>query len=104
VADFTSLVGRDATLTGRTDSWAGLVPLAERNPHFGMRLWRHLDLSDGGRGPMVNEAHNGYLEVLLQLGLVGLVITSMFLLSFGRSAVRALTHDYDWASLAFATC
>ena len=98
VADFTSLVGRDATLTGRTDIWAGLVPLAERNPILGCGfggIWTSRTEAEA----MVNEAHNGYLEVLLQLGLVGLVITSMFLLSFGRSAARALTHDYDWASL-----
>jgi exopolysaccharide production protein ExoQ len=98
VADFTSLVGRDATLTGRTDIWVGLVPLAERNPILGCGfggIWT----SRTEAAAMVNEAHNGYLEVLLQLGLVGLVITSMFLLSFGRSAARALAYDYDWASL-----
>jgi O-antigen ligase len=98
VADFTSLVGRNATLTGRTDIWAGLVPIAERNPVFGCGFggfWTSQTESE----TMVNEAHNGYLEVLLPLGFVGVLIISMFLLSFGRSAARALADDYDWACL-----
>jgi exopolysaccharide production protein ExoQ len=98
VAGFTSLVGRDATLTGRTDIWAGLVPIAEQHPLLGSGFggfWT----SGTEAEVMFNEAHNGYLEVLLQLGFVGLLITSMFLLSLGRSAARALAYDYDWASL-----
>jgi O-antigen ligase len=98
VADFVSVVGRDETLTGRTAIWAGLVPIVERDPVLGCGFggfW----ISRTEAAAIVNEAHNGYLEVLLQLGFVGLLITSMFLLSFGRSAATALACDYDWASL-----
>jgi exopolysaccharide production protein ExoQ len=98
VANFTSVVGRDVTLTGRTDIWAGLVPIAEQHPILGCGFggfWTSRTEAEA----MVNEAHNGYLEVLLQLGFVGLLITSVFLLSFCRSAARALAYDYDWASL-----
>jgi exopolysaccharide production protein ExoQ len=100
VAGFTSALGRDATLTGRTDIWAGLLPVAERRPIFGSgfgALWTP-DTMAAGTG--VNEAHNGYLEVLLQLGLVGLLLTAMFLLSCGRKAQRTLAYDFDWASLS----
>lgn len=98
VADLVSLVGRDETLTGRTDIWAELVPIVERNPVLGCGFggfWTSRTTAEA----IVNEAHNGYLEVLLQLGFIGLLITSMFLLSFGRSTARALAYDYDWASL-----
>jgi len=98
VAGFTSLVGRNSTLTGRTDVWAQLVPIMERHPVFGGGFggfWTSATEAE----LLYNEAHNGYLEVLLQGGIVGLLITSMFLLSFGRSAAQALAYDYDWASL-----
>ena len=49
--------------------------------------------------PGIAEAHNGYLEVCLGLGLVGLILTAMFLLSSTRRATALLIHDYDWSSL-----
>ena len=99
VSAFTSMVGRDATLTGRTEIWAGLLPVAARRPILGSgygALWT-LDTIIAATG--VSEAHNGYLEVLLQLGLVGLFITGMFLLSCVRKAHRTLQNDFDWGCL-----
>jgi O-antigen ligase len=98
VAGFTSLVSRNETLTGRTDIWNVLVPIVKRHPVLGCGFggfWT----SQTETEVMVNEAHNGYLEVLLELGFVGLLMTSLFLLSFAWKAVQALTYDYDWASL-----
>jgi O-antigen ligase len=93
-----SALGRDTTLTGRTEVWAQLVPLAMRQPILG-----------GGFGSMwtprtrafykISEGHNGYLDVLLELGFVGMAFVSMFLLSSCRKAHRELTHDFDWGSL-----
>ena len=45
----------------------------------------------------VNESHNGYLEVLLDRGFVGLLLLSVFVLSFCRKACSALRHGYDGA-------
>jgi exopolysaccharide production protein ExoQ len=98
VAGFTSLVNRNETFTGRTDIWDVLVPIAKLRPVLGCGFggfWT----SQTEAQATVNEAHSGYLEVVLQLGFVGLLITSMFLLSFGAKAARGLTYDYDWASL-----
>ena len=98
VAGFTSLVSRNETLTGRTDIWDMLIPVVKHHPVLGVGFggfWT----SQTEAEVMVNEAHNGYLAVLLGLGFVGLLICSMFLLSFGRKAVQALAYDYDWASL-----
>ena len=47
----------------------------------------------------VTEAHNGYLEVLIELGFIGLMLVSMFLLSATWKAQSELTHDFDWGSL-----
>ena len=77
----TALIGRDVTLTGRVDIWAAVVP----------RVREHLALGVGFGAPWVNittfnapmfreigfrpfHAHNGYLDTVLQIGVVGLVL------------------------------
>jgi hypothetical protein len=47
----------------------------------------------------IGEAHNGYLEVVLALGFIGLTLWGIFLLSCCRKAQRMLFDDYDWGSL-----
>ena len=97
VIGFTSAVGRDSTLTGRTEIWAGLLPDVMRAPFVGYgfsgfwdpeRIWHH----------QIGQAHNGYLEVCLGLGFFGLVFLAMFLLSSTRKATTLLAHDSDWGS------
>jgi O-antigen ligase len=99
VTGFTSVVGRDETLTGRTDIWAGLLPDVRRQPFLGYGFssfwtWFRIGRHD------IAEAHNGYLEVCLGLGIVGVVLTAMFLLSSTRKAARLLAQDFDWGSLS----
>jgi exopolysaccharide production protein ExoQ len=98
VTAFTAAVGRNATLTGRTEIWASLLPDVSHSPIFGYgfnsfwtfdRIVRH----------DIGEAHNGYLEVWLGLGLVGVLITTMFLLSSARKVGTLLLYDYDWGTL-----
>jgi len=44
-------------------------------------------------------AHNGYLDILLELGEAGLAFYTAWLLSCARQLHRALVLDYEWASL-----
>jgi O-antigen ligase len=87
------LFGRDATLSGRTAIWAQVLHFIARRPLFGYgydAFWR------GMQGPsfqvdasvhfIVEHAHNGFLEIALELGAAGLVL---FLLS-GLRAARQL--------------
>lgn len=100
VGSFSSAFGRNENLTGRTDLWAKLLPLYERNPIAGHgfgSFWTPA-MEEANYG--VREAHNGYLEVCLGIGLIGLVLTSMFLLSCSSKAVKSLSYDYDWGSLS----
>lgn len=91
-----SLFGRDATLTGRTDLWRYIIAMIQQRPWFGYGyetfwLWA-LPLRlpvDEGAGWVAPNAHNGYLEVTLALGLVGLLI---FTASLVRGAIRGLRH------------
>jgi O-antigen ligase len=87
------LLGRDATLSGRTAIWGQVLHCIALRPWFGYgygAFWR------GMQGPslqvsaavhfMVVHAHNGFLEMALELGAAGLAV---FLLSWSR-ALRQL--------------
>jgi len=79
----TIALGRDPTLTGRTGIWKLLISLAG-NPLFGTGyedFWsgiRMLKILDRYH---INEAHNGYLEIYLNTGLIGLSLFSIFIFS-----------------------
>jgi O-antigen ligase len=96
--DVTSTLGRDETLTGRTDVWAELLPIAMQQPFLGHGF-------GGFWTPTtrivyrISEAHSGYLEIILELGFVGILFFSMFLLSCCRKARKELRHDFDWGAL-----
>jgi len=98
VAAFGSTLGRDATLTGRTETWAQLVPVVYSQPFLGSgfgSFW-----TDARRDFYeMSHGHNGYLDILLDLGAVGLVLCAALLLSCGRNLHATLSEDYDWASL-----
>jgi exopolysaccharide production protein ExoQ len=99
VGGFASSLGRNESLTGRTDIWAFLLPSVMSNPILGSGFggfWTSMTIAKIG----VNEAHNGYLDVCLGLGIAGLLLTVFFLMSFCRNAARALAHDFDWAALS----
>jgi exopolysaccharide production protein ExoQ len=101
VAGLTSILGRDSTLTGRTEVWAVVLPARERQPLLGYgfgSFWTDArrELYD------IPTAHNGYLDVMLELGEVGLAFYIVWLLSCARQLHRALAKDYEWAS--FGIC
>ena len=89
-------LGRDATLTGRTDIWLVLAEQIEARPWTGYgygAFW------DGVYGPAywvrertqwpVPTAHNGWLEIALGIGLPGIILMAVSLLiSIGRAAGR----------------
>lgn len=97
-AGTTAALGRDASFTGRTEIWAGLLPDVERNPILGSgfsSFWTKSNVLAHNIG----EAHNGYLDLCLELGVVGVALAVMFLLSSCRKAIRVLKSDFDWGCL-----
>ena len=100
VERFLGLVGKDATLTGRTALWEGARLAAEQKPWFGLGLegfWYY----DSGAAQTLNENdykaygtkltfHNAYWEVRVHLGYVGL---ALFLYFIGWTSLRLL---YLW--------
>ena len=87
--------GRDASLTGRTGIWETVLS-EPNNPLFGtgytsfwlgerlQRIWAHYPRT------RLLQAHNGYLEVYLNLGVVGLVLLGGVLWTGLRNARRRL--------------
>lgn len=98
------LLGRNPTLTTRVPMWEGLLKMAE-NPLLGAgyeSFWL------GGRlkqlwatyGQLI-QAHNGYLEIYLNLGLVGLGILLFSMLAGLLKIWRFFQVDYAAATLRF---
>lgn len=86
-------VGRDPTLTDRTKIWAFLFGM-HTNPFVGtgyQTFWIGPRLEwfwqKSGLG-FLNEAHNGYLEVYLELGLIGVFLLGGFLIASYRKICR----------------
>jgi exopolysaccharide production protein ExoQ len=99
------VVGRDATFTGRTDVWALVIPMAPNplvgagfeNFWFGLRLTNLRNIYHP-----INEAHNGYIEVYLNLGFVGVGLIALILIYGYRRAVGAFRRDSALGSLLVA--
>lgn len=102
--EMAGMVGRNANLTGRTDLWKVLLGM-HTNPLLGTgyeSFWlgprlAYVWQSYGSWG--INEAHNGYLEVYISLGLVGLGLIAMILIASYRSIGKALTSGLSLAPL-----
>lgn len=94
---FSSLLSRDETLTGRTDIWRSVLEVAARKPILGTGYggyWGLQGESDRHYGAV--QSHNGYLDVYLQVGIVGLAALFMFFLEFCGNVRRELNHVLDW--------
>jgi exopolysaccharide production protein ExoQ len=99
-------MGRDPTLTGRTDIWKILLSM-HTNPLLGTgyeSFWLGPRLAWVWEkyAPGLNEAHNGYLEVYLNLGLIGLFLLAVFLISSYRTICRRLEPFSSLGSLSLA--
>lgn len=99
-------MGRDMTLTGRTNIWHFALTLV-RNPLFGSgfeSFWVGPRLAEMERliHQTVNQAHNGYIEVFLNLGWVGVALLSVLLITAYARIAAALRWGAPAASLRLA--
>jgi len=91
------ILNRQETLTGRTDIWEYLIPYAMDKIILGHGyggFW-----TDAHRAASSSHAHNGYLDIILDLGLVGLALFSLYLLQCCRYSQRIMMQDFEWGSL-----
>ncbi|MGH1547853.1 O-antigen ligase family protein [Leifsonia poae] len=88
-----ALFGKSEDLTGRIDIWDAVIRLAQQRPVFGwgwVSYWapwvKPFDGLATRNGVEYLQAHNAWLDVWLQLGIVGLVVFILLVLTtFGRS-------------------
>ena len=93
---FLELLGKDATLTGRTKIWAAVMRQIEERPWTGFGYAAVWD-DKSGWGPLAwitkdagfkaQHAHNSWLEQWLGMGLAGLIAWGLF---YGQTLVAAL--------------
>jgi exopolysaccharide production protein ExoQ len=97
ILDISRVLERDETLTGRSNIWEALIPFVHNRPVLGHGF--------GGfwttemRILIYSDAHNGYLDALLNFGFFGLLLLTFFLISCCQKAYRTITDDFDWGIL-----
>jgi O-antigen ligase len=94
-------VGRNMTLTDRTDIWRDLWNFGT-NPILGVgydSFWLGERLEDFLSKHQVSAAHNGYLEAYLEIGGVGVVLLMGMLMSTFRKVKRALVFRFFYGRL-----
>jgi exopolysaccharide production protein ExoQ len=92
IAPFLHAIGRDATFTGRSEIWTH-VNLDTVNPLIGAGFWNFWGGPGGFRFNMaINEvipnAHNGYVDMYLDGGFIGLAILYLVLIVCGNRLSR----------------
>jgi exopolysaccharide production protein ExoQ len=98
-------VGKDATLTGRTDLWQLTTDMIWKQPWLGYGFggfWQGLNGAESGYILRAvtwtpSHPHNGYLQLLLDLGILGLLI---FSIGFLIAMIRALNLIRSTTSVA----
>jgi exopolysaccharide production protein ExoQ len=107
-------LGRQSNLSGRTDIWDAVIPAV---PNFlvgagfesfwispdAQKVWSTLT-REGWWNPkvLINEAHDGYIEVYLNLGCIGVCLIALILISGYRRAGTAVQHDPPLGGLMLA--
>jgi len=101
-------LGRNLTLTDRTNIWADVLKI-DTSPILGVgfesfwlgdRLEQLYTMLPEERG--IGEAHNGYLEIYLDLGIVGVAILGMLLFKTFQAINRNMPGRFEFSRLRLA--
>ena len=100
-------IGRDSTLTGRTIIWSAAISVV-KNPLMGAgfesfwtgerlpEIWRLIN------EPGIQEAHNGYLEIYLNLGWVGVSLLAVLIVTGYRNVIALFRRDREIGTIRLA--
>ncbi|HXY51055.1 MAG TPA: O-antigen ligase family protein [Terriglobales bacterium] len=99
-------LGRDSTLTGRTEIWKAVLSVAQ-NPLLGSGfesfwLGKRLQAVEQLTLQNLQEAHNGYLEVYLNLGWMGVGLLALLIVTGYRSVLAVLRRDQQMGMIRMA--
>jgi O-antigen ligase len=106
--ELVALLGRDPSLTDRTAVWADAIAL-QPSPIIGTGfesfwLGSRLDWMSAKWWWQPNQAHNGYIEIYLNLGFIGLFLFFALVISTFRKAAAGLTSEpnFEFSRLRLA--
>ena len=106
IARFAQLVSTDTTAGGRTQLWAETISLIRAYPAFGCGLGGYLTAfwRFKATGPLLTDdfAHNDYLQLLAELGVVGFALGATLAFAVVRTAVRKAVEAADSGARYFA--
>jgi exopolysaccharide production protein ExoQ len=106
IAPIVEALGRNMTFTGRTDIWQHINSTTV-NPLIG---YGYYNFWGGAGGQKVNDAmnmtipnaHDGYVDMYLDGGFIGLILLAYWLIAYGRRLMNGIERD-RFQRLRFAT-
>lgn len=87
------LLGRSVDLTGRSGIWRGSIDLIKERPLLGYGIGNAPASATQSSGMNVDNAHNGYLQVMIELGIIGLLVFGVLVTV---AVVRAVSVKSTW--------
>jgi O-antigen ligase len=105
-------IGKDPTLTGRTEIWEALFRRIAERPRLGYGFAAFWNDPQGPAayirketGWTVPNAHNGWLDTLAQLGWVGVGVLGLYVLAaYLTTAIRSFTARDSGFGLIYLSC
>lgn len=95
-------MGRDTTLSGRTDIWSDMLNIASKNPLLGVGFggfWIGRLANIPWNATMtwvLGEGHNGYLDTYLQIGWIGILLLFAVILAACPRIVRSFAENFEY--------
>jgi exopolysaccharide production protein ExoQ len=98
-------MGRDMTLTGRTEIWHDIFVVASQHPLLGVGYgafwigemanipWSH------NMTWTLGQAHNGYIDIYLQLGWMGILLLIAIIVVSIPKLLRTFTIDFEYGKI-----
>lgn len=99
------LLGRDMTLTGRTEIWTDVFAVASRSPLIGVGyggFWigrlANIPWSEG-LSWVLGQAHNGYVDTYLQLGWLGVCLLMLVIFSAIPRIAQSFAVNFEYGQV-----
>jgi exopolysaccharide production protein ExoQ len=105
LAGIVTTMGRDMTITGRTEIWNEVIQVGSRSPLLGVgfgAFWIGQLVNIPWSAKMtwtLGQAHNGYVDTYLQRGGVGLGLLLIVIISSAGKIVRTLHQNFEYGRI-----
>jgi exopolysaccharide production protein ExoQ len=102
-----AFIDRDVTLTGRVPLWGVLLELAAERPWTGYgygAFWLETNPTAHYIWDVIGwpapEAHNSYVDLMIQVGIPGMLLSTAILFGTIRGGLAAIADRVPWATFA----